>query len=209
MGAGVRLGQGGQTPPEEAGPEAGAAGSAAAGSSAALCVTDGRIDPYASSAQSRKRRRMPGTGMRLGAASEDPGEAAALQAAANPASSPTVSAGAAAQEEDPGPEEPASVDEILRAHGFASIRGGYASGSNLAAGDMATLGTNNYIHSFANLFGTLLTERGMSTRRALGQSQRSGASSSGRRPGRRCLSDVKPHCAQSTTTRSQSGTPAP
>lgn len=143
MGAGVRLGQGGQNPPEEAGPEAGAAGS-----SAALCVTDGRIDPYASSAQSRKRRRMPGTGMRLGAASEDPGEAAALQAAANPASRPTASAGAAAQEEEPGPEEPGSVDEILRAHGFASIRGGYASGSNLAAGDMATLGRNNEINSF-------------------------------------------------------------
>ena len=71
-----------------------------------------------------------------------------MQAAANPASRPTASAGAAAQEEEPGPEEPGSVDEILRAHGFASIRGGYASGSNLAAGDMATLGRNNGINSF-------------------------------------------------------------
>jgi hypothetical protein len=119
---------------------------AAAASAAAAPARDGRVDPYAASPKKKRRTKMPGGGMRLGASDEDPAEAAAAQAAIDRRQRPAASAApAAAAQDEPEevPEEPATVDEILRAHGFGSIRGGHTlgGGSGQAAGDGASLGS--------------------------------------------------------------------
>ena len=111
----------------------GTAGAEPVEATAAPVATDtGRIDPYAGSPKKR-RIKMPGGGVRLGATSEDPAEAAAAQAAIDRRQRPAATAVVTQEDEaEDVPEEPATVDEILRAHGFGSIRGGYTLGGGAA-----------------------------------------------------------------------------
>lgn len=111
----------------------------------APAAADGRVDPYAGSPKKKRRIKMPGGGMRLGAASEDPADAAAAQAAIDRRNTSAAAAAAPINEDEAldVPEEPATVDEILRAHGFGSVRGGYTLGGGGAAqpgGDNLSLG---------------------------------------------------------------------
>ena len=106
---------------------------------APVAAADGRVDLYAGSPKKR-RIKMPGGGMRLGATDEDPAEAAAAQAAIDRRQRPAATAAPPQEDEAQDvPEEPATVDEILRAHGFGSIRGGYTlGGGNAQIGDENT-----------------------------------------------------------------------
>jgi hypothetical protein len=135
-GAGVRLGQADEQPTavvaEGDGTTAPSSPPAAAAAAGGPRSQQHAVDVYAS-AKKRRRVRMPGAGNRLGA----PDDEAAAPDDAQPSSSSSATGPAAAVAQE-APAEPASVDEILRQHGFGRIK---RSASALAAADATTLGS--------------------------------------------------------------------